>query len=399
MKLKRTSDDFQVEERIALDPNGGDFALYLLTKQSLGTPEAVGAIVRRWKLGREQIAFAGLKDKHALTRQFITIAGGPRRNLSQENLSLEYLGQAARPIHASDITANGFIVVLRDLADANIPDVVDALQAAAECGVPNYFDNQRFGSLGESGEFIAQPWCRGDYERTLWLALAEPNARDRPQDRAEKQLLRESWGDWHQARQILPPGEGQRLAAFLAMHGSDYRRAIGLLRQDLRSLWLAAYQSHLWNQILAAVVRDVCRSGQLRSFMIGQRELPIFTRIDAAQAISLRASDLPLPSARLHLPPGPLAELYDRVLAAEGTALREIRVKYPRDSFFSKGQRPAVFVPQEISHEAADDDLTPRRKKLTLGFSLPRGCYATILVKALTGGAGEELAEDAVETQ
>src|SRR5688500_1414665 len=185
MKLKRTSDDFQVQERIALAADGGQFALYLLTKQSLGTPEAVGAIARRWKLRREQIAFAGLKDKHALTRQFITIAGGPRRNLSQENLSLEYLGQAARPIHASDITANGFIVVLRDLADTNIPEVVDALQAAAECGVPNYFDNQRFGSLGESGEFIAQPWCRGDYERTLWLALAEPNARDRPQDRAE----------------------------------------------------------------------------------------------------------------------------------------------------------------------------------------------------------------------
>jgi tRNA pseudouridine13 synthase len=399
MKLKRTSEDFQVEERVSLSAGGGRFALYRLTKQSLGTPEAIGAIARRWNLRREQIAFAGLKDKHALTRQFVTIAGGPRRNLSQENLALEYLGQTARPIHASDITANGFVVVLRDLADAAIPDLVEALQSAAEFGVPNYFDNQRFGSLGQSGEFVAEPWCRGDYERTLWLALAEPQARDRPRERDEKQLLREAWGDWRRARQELPPGDRQRVAALLAMHEGDYRRAIGLLRQDLRSLWLAAYQSHLWNQILAAALHEICRAEQLHSIEIGRRELPFFKRLDTDQAISLRATDLPLPSARLHLPPGPLADLYDRVLAAEGTALREIRVKYPRDSFFSKGQRAAVFVPQEVATEAADDDLYPGRKKLTLRFALPRGCYATILIKALTGGLEDELAEDDAETR
>ncbi len=394
MKLKRTSDDFQVQERIALSADGGNFALYLLTKQSLGTPEAVGAIARRWKLRRDQIAFAGLKDKHALTRQYITIAGGPRRNLTQENLALEYQGQAARPIHAGDITANGFVVVLRDLADAAIRELVDALQSAAEYGVPNYFDNQRFGSLGQSGEFIAEPWCRGDYERALWLALAEPNARDRPPDRDEKQLLREHWGDWPQARQALPPGERQRVAAFLAMHQSDYRRAIGLLRQDLRSLWLAAYQSHLWNQILAAVVRDVCRPQQLWAQSIGRRELPFFHRLEPSQSITLRATKLPLPSARLHLQPGPLQALYDRVLAAEGTTLREIRVKYPHDSFFSKGERPALLVPQELKRVVADDEHYPGRKKLTLRFTLPRGSYATILIKRITGGAADELAED-----
>jgi len=394
MKLKRTSDDFQVQERIALSADGGNFALYLLTKQSLGTPEAIGAIARRWKLRREQIAFAGLKDKHALTRQFITIAGGPRRNLTQENLALEYQGQAARPIHAGDITANGFVVVLRDLVQGDIGHLVESLPAVSQFGAPNYFDNQRFGSLGQSGEFITEPWCRGDYERTLWLALAEPHTRDRSPDRDEKQLLREHWGDWQEARQALAPGDRQRVAAFLAMHQSDYRRAVGLLRQDLRSLWLAAYQSHLWNQILAAVVSDACRGEQLRTLTIGRRELPLFGRLDAAQAITLRATNLPLPSARLHLPAGPLLELYERVLAAEGTALREIRVKYPRDSFFSKGQRPALLLPQDVAHETAPDELYAGRQKLTLRFALPRGCYATILVKAIAGDASDSMADD-----
>src|SRR5689334_15747261 len=102
MKLKRLPEDFQVTEKIVLRPDHGQFGLYRLTKQSLGTLEAVAAIARRWKLPRAQIAFAGLKDKHALTTQYLTIHGGPRRGWSESNLTVEYVGQIARAIHASD---------------------------------------------------------------------------------------------------------------------------------------------------------------------------------------------------------------------------------------------------------------------------------------------------------
>ena len=69
------------------------------------------------------------------------------------------------------------------------------------------------------------------------------------------------------------------------------------------------------------------------------------------------------------------------MLAAEGLALRQIRVKYPRDSFFSKGERPAIVRPGNLAHAAAADELNPPRQKLTLDFTLPRGSYATILVR------------------
>ena len=71
----------------------GPFALYRLTKQSLDTREAVDAIAKKWKLPRNKIAFAGLKDKHALTKQYLTIQDGPRRGILQTNLELEYVGQ------------------------------------------------------------------------------------------------------------------------------------------------------------------------------------------------------------------------------------------------------------------------------------------------------------------
>ena len=65
MKLKRIPEDFQVDEQIALEATGGPIALYRLTKQSLGTREAIDAVARRWNLPLRAMAFAGLKDRHA----------------------------------------------------------------------------------------------------------------------------------------------------------------------------------------------------------------------------------------------------------------------------------------------------------------------------------------------
>jgi tRNA pseudouridine13 synthase len=408
MKLKRLPADFTVEEQIELVPRGGPFALYRLSKQGLGTPEAIDAVLDQWNLSRSQVAYAGLKDRHARTTQFVTIKGGPRRGLRQDNLELSYVGQVGRPIHARDIVANRFIIVLRDLTDEELAAATATLATISASGLPNYFDDQRFGSLGESGEFIARPWCLGDYERAVWLALAEANVHDRPDEREQKRILRECWGDWPKCKALLARSHRRSIVTYLADKPGDFRRAIALIRQDLRSIWLAAFQSHLWNQIAGRHIRLVCRPEQLVTQTIGRREVPFFQSLDQAQRDELAKAILPLPSARLHfgrarLPPSQdlggdvtaqqelrppedsLKPLYDQALAEEGIELRQIRVKYPRDTFFSKGERPLVFRPGELSHAAAEDEVYPRREKLTLRFTLPRGSYATILVKRVSG--------------
>ena len=113
--------------------------------------------------------------------------------------------------------------------------------------------------------------------------------------------------------------------------------------------------------------------------------MPFFTTLTDDERAVLHGARLPLPSARLHLDEGPIESLIDRVLAAEGRALREVRVKYPRDAFFSKGERAAVFLPQAVSQQAAPDELYGGKQKLILKFTLPRGSYATTLVKRITG--------------
>lgn len=385
MKLKRVADDFRVEERSEFSARGGPFALYLLEKRSIGTLEAINAIARKWDLAREQISFGGLKDKHAVCTQFVTIEGGPRRNLSQSSFELVYQGQAAEPFEPRHISGNRFEIALRDLDTRQVAHAVQQLAAVAREGVPNYFDDQRFGSVGDSGEFVARPWCRGDFERALWLALADANPRDRPREREAKALLRERWGDWNACREALDGSPLQGVVGFLAHNPRNFRTAITYIRQDLRSLYLAAFQSSLWNRVLAAFLADELSPDQLTPAELGGDTLPFYRSLNDEQLARLASATLPLPSARLHLEDGPIKSLIDRVLREQGLELRELRVKYPRDTFFSKGDRAATVVPENLQHETSEDELYTGKQKLLLKFDLPRGSYATVLVKRISG--------------
>jgi tRNA pseudouridine13 synthase len=229
------------------------------------------------------------------------------------------------------------------------------------------------------------PWCRGDYERALWLALTDENVHDRPHEREEKHYLRLHWTDWATCRKSCPYSKYAAVLAHLSENPGDFRRAIARVPQELRSLWLAAFQSHLWNQILATAISDTFDAADLTWHTIGKRSLPYLSPLTDARHSPLSEMLLPLPSARLHIDDMPLQDLYEKALAKEGLQLREIRVKYPRDSFFSKGERAAIFWPERFHEPTVEhDDLHREKHKLTLRFSLNRGMYATMFIKAIT---------------
>jgi tRNA pseudouridine13 synthase len=385
MKLKRLPEDFQVEELSEFTPaDSGEFALYRLTKRGLGTPEAISAVVERWKLPRIQFSFGGLKDRHAVTTQYLTIHHGPRRGLRQTNLDLEYLGRSQRAFGPADFRGNRFRIVMRSMIPAEIMAAEAALTEIERDGLPNYFDDQRFGSLGDSGEFVARAWIAGDWERAVWLAIADANPLDRPRDRAEKSWLREHWGDWSACSARI--GRMPRADVFrhLQNRPGDFRGALARIRPDQRNLYLAAFQSFLWNRLLSDFIVETCRPEQIIAVDVKMGELPFFGSLDDATRRKLHLTELPLPSSRIRLDEGAVRQLVERSLGELGLAMRKIRVKYPRDSFFSKGWRPATFRVSGMTHDTADDELYPGRQKMTLAFELARGSYATILIKRVT---------------
>jgi tRNA pseudouridine13 synthase len=384
--IKQQPEDFLVEELTDVVPGEqGVFAFYRMEKSGWSTPDALAALRRRWQIDLRRLSYGGLKDRHARTTQYLTIRHGPRRNLAHHDVHVTYLGQVPAPYTAADIRANRFRITIRALPRETVAGARQALDEVRRDGVPNYFDDQRFGSVTEGGPFIGRLLVEGRFEEALRQALLAPYEYDRSAQKQEKGLLARHWGDWAVLKDRLPRGHARSLVDYLLHHPGDFRGAVARLRPELRGLYLSAYQSHLWNRMLARWLRQALAPEQLLSVRLRLGEVPMHRGLEEEQRHRLLSLKLPLPSARLHLEAGdPAAEVVNAVLAEEGLELGRLKVKGIRELFFSKGQRDALCLPVGLEDESGADELHPGREKLTLGCELPRGCYATLLVKRIT---------------
>lgn len=395
MKLRQQPDDFHVEELTDVSPGpDGPFALYRLEKAGWSTPDAIAAIRRRWQLDLRRVSYGGLKDRHAHTLQYLTVFHGPRRGLEHHQVRLHYLGQTRSPYSSKDIRGNRFRVTVRDLTAEDEGRYPPRLERIARQGVPNYFDDQRFGSVsGPDGEWIARLLVRGKFEEALRLALAGEYEHDRAAEKQEKLLLNQHWGDWALLKDRLERGHARSLVDYLRVHPGDFKGAVARLRPDLRGLYLSAYQSHLWNQMLAVVVGQAAslplNEGQAGSLPYVQHKtgaLPYFDALAPDVLEKLERLSLPLPTARWKpADDDPRKAIVEEVLARDGLTLRDLQIRGVREMFFSKGDRAALCRPLDLTHAWANDDLNPGRRRVALFFDLPRGSYATIVVKALAG--------------
>jgi len=364
LKVKQRPEDFRVEEENRLEPGaGGDFALYRLEKSGIGTPEALQVVARAWRLGPRATAFAGLKDRYGVTGQLVSVHRGPSRNFEGRGFKLNFLGRAARPVGRGTIQRNRFRLVLRDLRPSEADRLASRARDAAVHGVPDYYDDQRFGSLrGTNGRFVAEALLRGDHAAALRLATASPARQDRSRLKRRRKMLQQRWGRWEELARGLEPSLEQRICAHLAA-GGTFAEAYGMLARPLRSLHLAAFQAHLFNECLR---RAVPARGPRHSGAAGPY---VFFEGDPGD---LKERRIPLVSDEA--PPDPLL---DGVMTGAGLA----RGGLP----FRPGTRGAVVVPDDLKTEdPEDDDLNRGKVKVALSFALRPGSYATMIVKRCT---------------
>lgn len=386
MKLKQTPADFRVEEITDLVPGPvGDFAFYRLDKTNWTTPDALQVIRRRWQVDFRRMNYGGLKDRHARTTQYLTIFQGPKRDLHQDGIEVRYLGQVREPFGSRGIAANRFTVTLRGLGRDGEAEAVRAAAEVGRTGIANYFDDQRFGSVGPDGRFVAREMILGHFEEALKLALAAPYEYDRAEAKHEKGTLLAHWGDWPACKDALPRGHARSLVDYLKSHPTNFKGAVVRLRPELRGLYLSAYQSLIWNRMLARWLSLNFPADALGTVALKSGTHPVPTAVPTELADRWANLSLPLPSSRLKADPA--AEwnpIVEAVLAEEGLTLPKMKVAGMDQPYFSKGDRMACLWPKGLTWDPADDELNRGRRKLTLRFDLPRGCYATMVVKRLT---------------
>jgi tRNA pseudouridine13 synthase len=386
MKLKQTPADFAVEEISDARPDSfGPFAFYRLRKTGWTTPDALQIVCRKFDVAWARLSYGGLKDRHAETIQYLTIDHGPQRPMSHERMDLTYLGQRREHYSSRNILANRFTITLRSLAADDVDPILQRCAEVDRMGVPNYFDDQRFGSVTADGRFIGRELVRGNFEEALKLALVEPYEFDRSETKTEKQVLRDHWNDWPTCKAKLPKGHARSLITYLCDHPTKFKGAIERLRPELQGMYLSAYQSELWNRILSRWIMANTTEAERGSVIQERGPMPIPLQLKPEVFEEWKQLSIPLPSPKAQLDPTTtLGQIFYGVLIEEELTLKKLKVQGLDRPFFSRGEREACLWPRGLKAEPGNDELNQGRKKLTLRFDLPRGAYATMVVKRLT---------------
>jgi tRNA pseudouridine13 synthase len=152
-ELRRTPDDFRVDEILGYDADGeGEHALLWVEKRDANTDWVARELARFAGVPPLNVGYAGLKDRHAVTRQAFTVqlAGKPDPDWSAfPHAEVKVLASTRhkRKLKRGALRGNRFVLVLRDVRGERTR-AEEVLQAIATRGVPNYFGEQRFGREG-----------------------------------------------------------------------------------------------------------------------------------------------------------------------------------------------------------------------------------------------------------
>ena len=319
-RLRVTPEDFLVEELAGFEASGaGEHLLLTIEKRGMNTAFAAKRIAQWAGVAESAIGYAGMKDRHAVTRQRFSvwlpkkIAPDIEALHSDELRVLEHAWHA-RKLPRGALAGNRFVLALRDV-DGQRDAIETRLHAMAAQGVPNYFGEQRFGRGGSNVQqavaMFAGHRVRRE-ERSMLLSAARSELFNRVL------ATRVGAGNWNAALD----GEVWVLDGSRSVFGPEPFN-------DTLQARLDAFDIHpsgpLWGE------------GELRS-------------TDAARNCELAA--------------------------LEGDTASRLRMGLERAGL-NQERRALRLRPQELTWQWLQDDV------LQLGFALPAGCYATTLLHEL----------------
>ncbi len=164
-RFRDLPEDFEVDEIPAYAPSGnGDHVFAHIQKRLLTTRDAVRGLCDALGLDVRNAGWAGLKDRYAVTRQWISLSGTtPEAVLRCEVEGVDVLEAARHPqkLRTGHLRGNRFRIRLREIDLKGIDRLRGVLSAIERQGLPNYYGEQRFGREGDNA-IRALRWVRGE---------------------------------------------------------------------------------------------------------------------------------------------------------------------------------------------------------------------------------------------
>jgi tRNA pseudouridine13 synthase len=150
---------FVVEEIPAYAPSGaGEHTFLWIEKRGLTTLDAIRRVAAALGVDARDVGYAGLKDRHALTRQWLSVPRvdpeKARAALASPELAVLEAQRHGNKLRLGHLHGNRFEVVLAGPAAPDAPSEIESLRARLEVlaasGIPNRFGEQRFGAAGDN---------------------------------------------------------------------------------------------------------------------------------------------------------------------------------------------------------------------------------------------------------
>ena len=380
--IKGSPEDFLVEEIAAYQPSGqGEHCFAQIEKRGIATLEALRRISKALGVQERDLGYAGMKDAVGVTRQTVSIPRvAPEKVLSLQIPGITVLSAVlhGNKLRLGHLKGNRFRIRVRGALPGAAVRTEEVLAILEARGVPNRFGSQRYGVQGNSHR-IGAALLRGAFREAVDTLIGDPSAVGDERWRQAIEAYRS--GDLAGSL-LLFPGHfrvERELLGRLVQRPDAFDKAFNSVQPRLKRLYLSAFQSSLFDQVLEA---RLDRLEQVDEGDIAfKHENGACFLVKDAEAESIRAQSFeisatgPMFGCTMMEPEGAQRELEQAVLAAE--ELTPASFNLP-GALRMEGERRPFRVPLAgAGVEAAD------AADLVVSFSLPRGSYATCVMSEI----------------
>ncbi|SDZ80428.1 tRNA pseudouridine13 synthase [Desulfuromusa kysingii] len=378
---KQTPEDFQVEEIPLYPCSGKGEHLYLwVEKTAMTTRELLSHLSQILNIRDRDIGYAGLKDARALTRQMISIPFNKIDKLGKlniNNVKILKIERHTNKLRLGHLAGNRFTIILRHLHKQPLPQAEAILKQLQQRGVPNFFGEQRYGILGNSAE-LGQLFLQKKFVQFCHSFIGDPQLIRNPDWKRAAQLYRQ--GELQAAITCLPKKmvDERRLLQML-LDGKSMQTAVTSLPRNLLRLYLSASQSLLFDQLLFQRLPTLDQlfdgdiavkhsNGSCFRVENASKEQPRVCSFEISPSA-------PLFGSKVMLAMGEVGQIEETLLQQRGLTLDSWKLP---QGLTMTGERRPLRVPivdakvQELGEQ-----------HLTLKFCLPKGSYATSVLREL----------------
>lgn len=410
--IRREPEDFVVEEILI---NGAKasvvpvesplrmdrYLVCVLVKRNWDTLLAVRAIAQQLRVNHERIAIAGIKDTKAVTAQHISLYGIRPEEISRtriKNARVYPVHYAEEKISAKLLFGNQFTIIIHSipLEKSKVEKLVSATKDELSVlgGAPNFFGHQRFGTVRPVTHLVGKAIVEGDLEEAAFIFLAYSSECEHPAARETREKLKET-KDFKEAFKGFPTRfKYERfMLKHLVSYPNDFLGAFRKLPLKLRELFVQAYQSFLFNQILSERIGQGIRLNEVHvgDYVAAFEEhgLPsengeaataeTLSELNKAVGEGRACVAIPLIGFKQPLSSGGQGEIEQKILEEENVKPENFKSSAMHEVSATGGLRAVLTPLIEFAADKPIEDTSSLSKcKLRLRFALHKGSYATV---------------------